>query len=190
MEHEGGEPNPAVLREQDRFLPIANISRIMKKALPSNAKIAKDAKETVQECVSEFISFITSEASDKCQQEKRKTINGEDILWAMQSLGFDNYYEPLKLYLHKYRESTPQKRTPKKESRGGAATSDEGGSAPTSPTQTMYAPYVQGYPMMHTQLASQYIPSQLVVNGEGEGEGEGEGDVEGDGDSAGGESDD
>ncbi len=33
----------------------------MKKALPENAKIAKDAKETVQECVSEFISFITSE---------------------------------------------------------------------------------------------------------------------------------
>ena len=49
------------VREQDRFLPIANISRIMKKALPANAKIAKDAKETVQECVSEFISFITSE---------------------------------------------------------------------------------------------------------------------------------
>ena len=36
-------------------------SRIMKRALPSNAKIAKEAKETVQECVSEFISFITSE---------------------------------------------------------------------------------------------------------------------------------
>ena len=35
------------VREQDRFLPIANISRIMKKALPANAKIAKDAKETV-----------------------------------------------------------------------------------------------------------------------------------------------
>lgn len=49
------------VREQDRFLPIANISRIMKKSLPANAKIAKDAKETVQECVSEFISFITSE---------------------------------------------------------------------------------------------------------------------------------
>jgi hypothetical protein len=50
-------------REQDRYLPIANISRIMKKALPPNAKIAKDAKETVQECVSEFISFITSEGA-------------------------------------------------------------------------------------------------------------------------------
>lgn len=48
-------------REQDRFLPVANISRIMKKALPANAKVAKDSKETVQECVSEFISFVTSE---------------------------------------------------------------------------------------------------------------------------------
>ena len=33
----------------------------MKMALPENAKIAKEAKECMQECVSEFISFITSE---------------------------------------------------------------------------------------------------------------------------------
>ncbi|DBB16429.1 TPA: Nuclear transcription factor Y subunit B-3 [Trebouxia sp. C0006] len=76
----------------------------MKKALPPNAKIAKDAKETVQECVSEFISFVTSEASDKCSKEKRKTINGDDLLWAMSALGFEEYVEPLKMYLHKYRE--------------------------------------------------------------------------------------
>eukprot|EP00897_Mesotaenium_endlicherianum_P008058 jgi/Mesen1/7280/ME000373S06341 len=100
---EGGDGHSSA-REQDRFLPIANISRIMKKALPANAKIAKDAKETVQECVSEFISFITSEASDKCQREKRKTINGDDLLWAMSTLGFEDYVEPLKVYLHKYRE--------------------------------------------------------------------------------------
>lgn len=79
----------------------------MKKTLPENAKIAKEAKECVQECVSEFISFITSEASDRCQQEKRKTINGEDILWAMQSLGFENYAEALKIYLSKFREVKP-----------------------------------------------------------------------------------
>ncbi|GAB5030795.1 ccaat-box binding factor hap3 [Nannochloropsis oceanica] len=101
----GGGGGGDEVREQDRYLPIANISRIMKKSLPANAKIAKDAKETVQECVSEFISFITSEASDKCQQEKRKTINGDDLLWAMSTLGFDKYVEPLKLYLVKYRES-------------------------------------------------------------------------------------
>lgn len=96
-------------REQDRFLPIANVSRIMKKALPANAKISKEAKETVQECVSEFISFITGEASDKCQKEKRKTINGDDLLWAMTTLGFEDYVDPLKIYLHKYREMEGEK---------------------------------------------------------------------------------
>ncbi|KAG8420931.1 transcriptional activator hap3 [Metarhizium acridum] len=95
------------VKEQDRWLPIANVARIMKNALPDNAKIAKEAKECMQECVSEFISFITSEASEKCQQEKRKTVNGEDILFAMTSLGFENYAEALKVYLSKYREVLP-----------------------------------------------------------------------------------
>ncbi|KAK8611271.1 hypothetical protein V6N13_131327 [Hibiscus sabdariffa] len=103
--HDSGEQSPRTnVREQDRYLPIANISRIMKKALPANGKTAKDAKETVQECVSEFISFITSEASDKCQKEKRKTINGDDLLWAMAALGFEDYIDPLKIYLTRYRE--------------------------------------------------------------------------------------
>ncbi|KAL3649778.1 Nuclear transcription factor Y subunit B-8 [Castilleja foliolosa] len=101
----GGDQSPkSSVREQDRFLPIANIGRIMKKALPANGKIAKDAKDTVQECVSEFISFVTSEASDKCQKEKRKTINGDDLLWAMATLGFEDYTAPLKAYLARYRE--------------------------------------------------------------------------------------
>ncbi|XP_039008064.1 nuclear transcription factor Y subunit B-7-like [Hibiscus syriacus] len=96
-------------KEQDRFLPIANVSRILKKVIPSNGKISKDAKETIQECVSEFISFVTGEASDKCQREKRKTINGDDIIWAITTLGFEEYVEPLKLYLSKYREIEDEK---------------------------------------------------------------------------------
>lgn len=102
---ESGDQSPrSSVREQDRCLPIANISRIMKKALPANGKIAKDAKETLQECVSEFISFVTSEASDKCQKEKRKTVNGDDLLWAMATLGFEDYIDPLKVYLQRFRE--------------------------------------------------------------------------------------
>ena len=122
---EDGQGMADEVREQDRFLPTANISRIMKKSLPPNAKIAKDAKDTTQECVSEFISFITSEASDKCQQEKRKTINGDDLLWAMSTLGFDKYVEPLKLYLQKYRESVkgdkPAAKAPSKKDGASAA---------------------------------------------------------------------
>jgi nuclear transcription Y subunit beta len=76
----------------------------MKGAVPPTAKIAKDAKECVQECVSEFISFITSEAAERCLSEKRKTIGGEDILYAMGTLGFDNYAETLKIHLAKLRQ--------------------------------------------------------------------------------------
>jgi nuclear transcription Y subunit beta len=142
-QQEDDEELPHVLREQDRFLPIANIAKIMKKvinviqyflnqeqkinsyflvlikAIPERGKIAKDAKECVQECVSEFISFITSEAAERCSQEKRKTINGEDILYAMSTLGFDNYVEPLKIFLQKYRDVSKCDRLPS--TSGGAS---------------------------------------------------------------------
>lgn len=157
-------------REQDRFLPVANISRIMKKALPNNAKIAKDAKETVQECVSEFISFITSEASDKCQREKRKTINGDDLLWAMTTLGFEEYLEPLKHYLRTFREAEA----------AAAKTGGPGGSAaeakrePAAPqAQAAAAPHPAGlqpgavphmpYPMMPNYQA--FPPGMIPAHG-------------------------
>ncbi|CAL4885114.1 unnamed protein product [Urochloa decumbens] len=95
---------PQPIREQDRLMPIANVIRIMRRVLPPHAKISDDAKETIQECVSEYISFITGEANERCQREQRKTITAEDVLWAMSRLGFDDYVEPLSVYLHRYRE--------------------------------------------------------------------------------------
>lgn len=92
------------IKEQERLLPIANVGRIMKQSLPPNAKISKEAKETMQECVSEFISFVTSEASEKCRKERRKTLNGDDVCWALEALGFDDYSGPIRRYLHRYRE--------------------------------------------------------------------------------------
>mmetsp|Transcript_43586 Transcript_43586/g.42109 ORF Transcript_43586/g.42109 Transcript_43586/m.42109 type:complete len:137 (+) Transcript_43586:65-475(+) len=76
----------------------------MKTALPGETKIAKEARETVQECVSEFISFITSEACEKCTNDKRKTINGDDLIYGLNQLGFDRYLENLNLYYQKYKE--------------------------------------------------------------------------------------
>ncbi|EFC36079.1 predicted protein [Naegleria gruberi] len=81
-------------KEQDRLLPYANIERIMKKTVEmfnKSAKISKEAKECMQECVTEFICFVTGEASDLCVEEKRKTVAGEDVLNALEKLGFENY---------------------------------------------------------------------------------------------------
>ncbi|KAI5015161.1 hypothetical protein ZWY2020_056551, partial [Hordeum vulgare] len=61
------------VKEQERFLPIANIGRIM--------------------------------ASDKCMKEKRKTISTFTTDRSMGTLGFEDYVEPLKLYLKLYRET-------------------------------------------------------------------------------------
>ncbi|KAL1802728.1 hypothetical protein ACET3Z_031375 [Daucus carota] len=55
----GSSSKPPQPYEQDQLLPIANVARIMKEILPANAEIAKEGKETMQECVSEFISFVT-----------------------------------------------------------------------------------------------------------------------------------
>ena len=95
--------------EQDRLLPIANVGRIMKQSLLPSAKISKEAKQTMQECATEFISFVTGEASDKCHKENRKTLNGDDICWALSALGFDNYAEAIVRYLHKYRGAEREK---------------------------------------------------------------------------------
>ncbi|VDO62958.1 unnamed protein product [Schistosoma margrebowiei] len=51
-----------------------------------------------------ILLLYENRAADKCQTEKRKTINGEDILCAMNTLGFDNYIEPLRAFLVKFRE--------------------------------------------------------------------------------------
>ncbi|KAM5561222.1 nuclear transcription factor Y subunit B-4 [Rosa sericea] len=91
--------------EQDRLLPIANVGRIMKQILPQRAKVSKEAKQRMQECATEFLSFVTGEASDKCHKENRKTVNGDDICWALSALGFDNYAEATTRYLHKFREA-------------------------------------------------------------------------------------
>ena len=55
--------------------------------------------------MSDFISFITSEACDKCTADKRRTINGNDLIYAMKQLGFERYVENIELYYEKYSQA-------------------------------------------------------------------------------------
>jgi len=83
---------------------FSSVFKIMREALSPDDKLTKQANECIQECVSESISFITSEAAERAQQEHRKIIHANDVLWAMESPGFENYAEALKAYLDGYRE--------------------------------------------------------------------------------------
>ncbi|KAI4301780.1 hypothetical protein L6164_035027 [Bauhinia variegata] len=124
--------------EQDSLLPIANVGRIMKQILPPTAKISKECKQVMQECATEFISFVTSEASDKCQKENRKTVNGDDVCWALSALGFDNYAEAIGRYLHKYRQAEREKAA--NQSKGDEASSTKGSRQQQEEQTEIHAP--------------------------------------------------
>lgn len=94
------------LREQDRLLPIANVSRIMKRCVPAAAKIAQPAKDLLQESVSEFISFITSEAVETCVHDKRKTVTDEDFIQAAQRLGYAHMVPHLEEVMRRQKAGT------------------------------------------------------------------------------------
>lgn len=92
------------LTEQDKTMPLNNVANIMKSVLPPGTKISKEAKQLMQDCCSELISFITSGATEAVFQDKRKTVLGDDIIQSMYTLGFPNYSEIMTIYLQKYKE--------------------------------------------------------------------------------------
>nr|GMC93146.1 nuclear transcription factor Y subunit B-2 [Ipomoea batatas] len=76
------------------FLPIANVDGSMEKGRPRQRQNLQAAKgdRPHQECVSESSSFVTGEASDNGQQQKRKDYHTATIyLWAINDLAFEDY---------------------------------------------------------------------------------------------------
>jgi len=79
--------------------------------LGQGAKISKDAKLFMQEAVSEFICFLTSQVNDNCQGENRRTMIGEDFLKALNDLGKEQQ--------HARRRADPGRRQVKLQVDGG-----------------------------------------------------------------------
>ena len=88
-------------------------------------KIAKEAKETMQECVTEFLLFVTSEASEICANANRSTIQGNDIIAAMHKLGFDQYVWLTRYYMIKYKNVLKMEQEQKKQKNQADANNDD-----------------------------------------------------------------
>lgn len=106
--HTGTKQHLPKTKNEEQHIPIVQLTRIMRRALPSHVKISDGAKESIQLCLSEFMSIITSEASERCKIEHRKIVTANDLIWAMDRLGFEDYVGPLVFYLQRYRNYVAQ----------------------------------------------------------------------------------
>ncbi|XP_074362718.1 nuclear transcription factor Y subunit B-4-like [Apium graveolens] len=89
--------------EGGNLLPAEYVLSQMSRMVANDRGISAGAVISIQECVSKFIRFMTTQANTRCMEEKRTTITGEDVLIAMNNHGFYRYIGPLFLYLNHFR---------------------------------------------------------------------------------------
>jgi DNA polymerase epsilon subunit 3 len=109
--------------------PQACVSRIIKNVLPDNVQITKDARAAFTRAAGIFIFYLTHCANDFSKENKRSTIQTQDVLNALRELDFGEFQVPLEEFLEVYRkELNDAKKQPKeKKSTGGAEGADNDG---------------------------------------------------------------
>lgn len=100
MDHYGDSGYSSDSEASDLSLPINNIGRMMKLSIPGSAKISRDSKILMQQISKDFIGCISSQAGEICTSNKRRVLNGEDIINALSSFGFGDYTGTLINYLN------------------------------------------------------------------------------------------
>lgn len=85
-------------------LPMANLVRLMRQVIPKGIKVASSAKHLTHDCAVEFVGFVAGEASEHAKVQHRRIIAPEDFTCAFQSLGLDDYVQPMSTYIRRYRE--------------------------------------------------------------------------------------
>ncbi|XP_074356483.1 transcriptional activator hap3-like [Apium graveolens] len=96
-------PSGSAAGSNGNLLPAEYVLSQMSRMVANDRGISAGAVISIQECVSKFIRFMTTQANTRCKEEKRTTITGEDVLIAMNNHGFYRYIGPLFLYLNHFR---------------------------------------------------------------------------------------
>eukprot|EP01121_Diplochlamys_sp_Union-15-3_P015989 TRINITY_DN5364_c0_g2_i1.p1 TRINITY_DN5364_c0_g2~~TRINITY_DN5364_c0_g2_i1.p1 ORF type:complete len:187 (-),score=32.12 TRINITY_DN5364_c0_g2_i1:54-590(-) len=108
---------------ENQSLPKATIEKILKETLPPEIKCSPDTRDLILKCCVEFIHMVTSEASDICNKEGRKTISPAHLLESLKTLGFESYIEEVKQAHVQYKKETSEK--PKLNNKTKNSTIDE-----------------------------------------------------------------
>ncbi|XP_035692398.1 DNA polymerase epsilon subunit 3-like [Branchiostoma floridae] len=81
---------------EDLNLPNAVITRIIKDALPDGVNVSKEARAAISRAASVFVLYATSCANNFALKGKRKTLNGTDVIAAVQEMEFEQFMDQLK----------------------------------------------------------------------------------------------
>lgn len=76
-------------------LADAHIRKLLAQALPADAAVAKDARQSLSVAGTVFIHYITALALDNAQRKKRSSVVTEDVLEAIREAELDALIEPL-----------------------------------------------------------------------------------------------
>ena len=82
--------------DDELMLPKATIVKAIKERLPKDMKLGSDTADLVLECCNSLIHILSSTANEISDKQKRTTILPEDVLQAVEELGFESYLGSLK----------------------------------------------------------------------------------------------
>jgi len=102
-------------RPEDLNLPNAVVTRIIKDAIPEGVAVSKEARLAISKAASVFVLYATSCSNNFALKGKRKTINAQDVLSAMEDMEFEQFIEPLQQCQEAFRQEKKDKISQKKE---------------------------------------------------------------------------
>ncbi|RUS87209.1 hypothetical protein EGW08_005049 [Elysia chlorotica] len=100
-------------RPEDLNLPNAVVTRIIKDAIPEGVNVSKEARLAISKAASVFVLYATSCSNNFAVKGKRKTINAQDVLCAMEDMEFEQFIEPLQQCQEAFRQEKQDKKKEK-----------------------------------------------------------------------------
>lgn len=97
-------------RPEDHSPALADVIKTMKSILPTSCSVDPEALDLVKKCVSRFISSVSSEAIARSIHQESNAVTSDEIVQAVECIGYDDYKLPIELYLNKFSSHAIMKR--------------------------------------------------------------------------------
>lgn len=95
--------------EDEYTLPRATVDKLIHTILNKKAIISKDGKEIIRTFAKKFLLIIAGEANKKCENDKKKTILTDHVLWALEKYNLNHYINTINTTIENYIEYTKYK---------------------------------------------------------------------------------